>query len=61
MSFTEAGWKVQGVCGTNPFKVKSKTRTTIKSGDVAKPPTTKVAGKPAFVKLCMGISIAQLH
>ena len=53
MSFAETEWKVQGVRGTNPLKVKKKIKTTIKSGDVVKAPTIEVAKKPAFVKRCM--------
>ena len=53
VSFAEAKWKVQGVCGTNPLKVKMKSKTTIKSSDVVKRPTTKVVEKPAFIKNCM--------
>ena len=39
--------------GTNPLKAKRRTKTTIKSDDVAKPVTTKVTEKPAFMKRCM--------
>ena len=39
--------------GTNPLKAKRRTKTTIKSDDVAKPSTTKVTEKPSFVKRCM--------
>ena len=53
VTLAEAGWKVQGVRGTNPLKVKSRIKTAIKSDDVAKPVTTKVTEKPAFVKRCM--------
>ena len=53
VSFAEAEWKMQGVRGTNPLKVKKKIKTTIKSGDVVKAPTIEVAKKPAFVKRCM--------
>ena len=30
VSFAEAKWKVQGVCGTNPLEVRKKTNTTSK-------------------------------
>merc|ERR1712086_954464 len=53
VTLAEAGWKVQGVRGTNPLKVKSITKTAIKSDDVVTPVTTKVTEKPAFVKRCM--------
>ena len=53
VTLAEAGWKVQGVRGTNPFKVKTRLKTTIKSDDVATPVTIKVNKKPAFVKRCM--------
>ena len=53
MTLAEAGWKVQGVRGTNPLKAKGRTKTPIKSDDVAKPVTTKATEKPAFVKRCM--------
>ena len=39
--------------GTNPFKAKTRLKTTIKSDDVATPVTIKVNEKPAFVKRCM--------
>ena len=42
VTLAEAGWKVQGVHGTNPFKAKGRTKTTIKFDDVVKPVTTKV-------------------
>ena len=53
VSFAEAEWKVQGVRGTNPLKVKKKVITTHTKDDVAKPPTTIVDEKPAFIKKCM--------
>ena len=53
VSFAETEWKVQGVRGTNPMKVKKKSKTKIKPSDVAKAPTTKVDEKPVFIKKCM--------
>jgi hypothetical protein len=53
VSFAEAEWKVQGVRGTNPLKVKRKTKTASMKSDVATPPATIVDEKPAFIKKCM--------
>ena len=40
--FAEAEWKFQGVCGTNPLKVKKKTKTTVKSSDAVHVSTIKL-------------------
>ena len=51
--FAEAKWKVQGVRGTNPVKIKKKIKTTSKSDDTAHASMIKVDKKPAFFKNCM--------
>ena len=48
--FVETGWKVQGVCGTNPLKVKNKIKTTYKVSDSNYLTVIKVDEKLAFVK-----------
>ena len=53
VSFAEAEWKVQGVHGTNPFKIKKKVRTTSRPSDTKHLTVVKVDEKPAFVKKCM--------
>ena len=52
VSFAETEWKVQGVRGTNPLKVKKKIKTTLKSSDAAHASTIKMDEKPALVKTC---------
>ena len=53
MLIAEAEWRVQGVHGINPLKVKKKIKTTSKSSDATHLSTVKVNKKPDFVKNCV--------